>query len=238
MVRDRGMTLRLTVLPWAVAMATVFAILELIAGLGLSSLGYDQLLASMRTPGYLPAIMISLFVVCTIGAWVGLSWHRHVLLGEKAVAVLPRNNSETFDPYFDAVMKFTALTLGVVMMIKYLMVPLVPVLGLAGPGAKVISVAINALLVTILLRHALILPAAALGKPVSMSTSWKVTSGFTGPIFSIAFVVVIVVETARMLPAGNLAALVLQFTAVWAGLILCFGVITELYKVRTRKLAA
>ncbi|MDQ2092007.1 hypothetical protein NO357_19065 [Marimonas arenosa] len=232
MVRNPGTTLRLTVLPWMVGMAVAFALFQLMAGLDLTAALPGQLSQVAALTGYLPALVISLFVFCMIGAWVAMSWHRHILLREEAVAVLPKNNSESFDGYFDAVMKFALLSLVIFLMIKFLLVPLVPVLGLGGPGGKIISIGINALLVAIVLRHGLVLPGAAIGKPIAMDESWQATSGYSGPIYAVALCITLFVDLAGQLPAGNLAGVALQITAAWAGLILAVGVLTVLYGVR------
>ncbi|MEZ5714296.1 MAG: hypothetical protein R3D85_03430 [Paracoccaceae bacterium] len=136
MARDPGATIRLTVLPWAVGTAVAFALFRLMAGLDLQAALPGNLVAVAGHYGYLPAMAVSLFVFCMIGAWVAMSWHRHILLKEEAVAVLPKNNSEAFDGYFDAVMKFALLAFVIFLMIKFLLVPLVPVLGLAGLAAR------------------------------------------------------------------------------------------------------
>ena len=234
MVRNPGATIRLTVLPWAVGMAVAFALFRLMAGLELSAALPERLATVAALSGYLPALVVSLFVFCMIGAWVAMSWHRHILLKEGAVAVLPKQNSEAFDSYFDAVMKFALLAFVIFLMIRFLLVPLVPALGLGGPGGKLVSIAVNALLVSIVLRHGLVLPGAAIGRPISMDESWRATSGYSGPIYAVALGVTLVLDLAATLPTDNLAAVALQITALWACLILSVGVLTVLYGVRVQ----
>jgi len=229
MFRDLGVTFRLTVLPWLLVMSFVFCIFQLLTGAGLEA---GTVTNAASSPGYVPAFALSLFVLCMVGSWVGLSWHRHVLLRESAGSVLPKRNSQAFEYYFDAAMKFALLSFAVVMMIKLLMMPLVPIMGFFGPGAKVISLAINALLVSILLRYALILPAAALEQPITMGDSWEATQGYHGPIYAIAFFIVLVVDLAGLVPGQGLATTVLEFSAAWASLVLCISVVTVLYGVR------
>lgn len=234
MARNPGATIRLTVLPWAVGMAVAFGLFRLMAGLDLDAALPANLAAAAGLYGYLPALAISAFVFCMIAAWVAMSWHRHILLKENAVAVLPKNNSSAFDGYFDVVMNFALLAFVVFLMIKFLMVPLVPVLGLGGPGGEVVSIMINALLVSIVLRHGLVLPAAAIGRPMDMGESWRATSGYSGPIYTVALVITLVAELVGLLPGANIAAIALQITAWWAGLILVVGVLTVLYGVRVQ----
>lgn len=228
MVRDPGVTFRLAVLPWAVAMATGFVLFQLMTGQGFT--GFRPERAGQW--GYLAALSFSLFVICTIGAWVGMSWHRHILLKEGPVAVLPRRNAGLFHDYFDAVMKFGLLLLVIVLMIRFLTVPMVPAMGLGGPGGHIVSLGISALLISLVLRHGLILPAAAVGRPISMDRSWQATQGYSGPIYLAAFVIVLVVDLAGELPDANPAALALQAAAAWAALILSFGVLAVIYGVR------
>lgn len=232
MARDPGAMVRLTLLPWIVALTTVFALFELMAGLGLSALDPERMMSLAALSGSFPALVASFFVLCLIAAWVGLSWHRHILLKEAPVSVLSRQNPKTFGAYFDAVMKFGLLTLVIVLMIKSLMIPLVPVLGLGGPGGKIVSIGINALLISLVLRHGLVLPGAAIGRPISMEDSWRATRGYSGPIYAAAFFIVLFIDLAGQLPTNNLAATVLQFLAGWAGLMLSVGVLTVIYGVR------
>ncbi len=234
MLRDPGATLRLAVLPWLVALSVILCTFQILGGIDPASLAASNFLNVVANPGYIYAFTISLFVFCVVGAWVGLSWHRYVLLREGAGAVLPHRNPQAFEYHFDAAMKFALLAFAVYMMIRFLLVPLVPVLGFAGPGAKIISLAINALVVSILLRYGLVMPAAALERPISMGDSWEATEGYSGPLFAIGLVIVLLVELAGLVPGSSLASSALQLCAAWAGFLIAIAAITVLYGVRVQ----
>ena len=224
--------LRLSILPWIAGFAAVFAILQPLVGVGLSMLASDRIPPAMHDQGYSPALLFSLFVFGIVSCWIGMTWHRHILLRETAQSMLSRRNVEAFLLYFRAMAKVAVLAAAILLMIKALMVPLVPALGLAGPGAKVVSIAINALLISLVLRFGLVLPAAAIGRPISMGDSWAATRGYSGPVFAIAFFIVVVNELTALFPETSAAASVLVAAGSWTGMMLTLGALSVLYGVR------
>ncbi|MDU8926059.1 hypothetical protein RXV86_01540 [Alisedimentitalea sp. MJ-SS2] len=232
MVSNLGATLRLTVLPWLIVVAIVFSMLELTLGAGSRVFEVLELGSVLSMPSMLPVLVLSNFVAFIIGCWVGVSWHRHILLREQTFGVLPRRNSEAFKDYFPAALKFAALAFAILLMINWLMIPLVSQLGFEGGGGKIVSILINSLLVTLVLRLGLVLPAAAIGQPISMEDSWDATRGYSGPVFAVALFIVQLVDLTRMLHCRSIAECLLHFIGNWAGMVLMLGALTVLYGVR------
>lgn len=234
MVTNMGATLRLTVLPWTIVIATAFAALELSVGAGERVFQLVRPTQALALAGFSPIVIVTHFVLFMVGCWVGVSWHRHILLKEQANRLLPRRNSAAVHTYLPSAVKFTVLAAAMFLMINWLMIPLIPQLGLTGGGGKIASILVNAMLVSLVLRLGLVLPAAAIGKPMSMEQSWDATRGYSGPVFAIALVVVQLVDLTHLLQCSSVADCVLRLMGAWAGLVLTLGALTVLYGVRVQ----
>ena len=232
MVTNLGATVRLTVLPWFLLVATGFAILELTLGAGGRLFQFATQGLPMPTDPALPIAVLTGFVAFMIGCWVGISWHRHILLKEPAFGVLPNRNSDAVQTYLPSAIKFAILGLAMLVMINELMTPLIPQLGLDKGGGKIASLLVNALLVTLVLRLGLVLPAAAVGQPMSMEDSWDATRGYSGPVFAVALFIVIMVDLSGLLHCQSGLGCLLGFVGNWASMILTLGALTVLYGVR------
>ena len=107
--------LRLSILPWIAGFAAAFAILQPLVGVGLSMLASDRIPPAMHDQGYSPALLFSLFVFGIVSCWIGMTWHRHILLRETAQSMLSRRNAEAFLLYFRAMAKVAVLAAAILL---------------------------------------------------------------------------------------------------------------------------
>lgn len=233
MVRDLGKTLRIAVAPLVLAAVICDGLLRIATGTRLSVSAVARLAAEVA-PLQAATLIACATLLIVPACWVGLRWHRHILLKRGGVMELSRwkGARAAYPGYIRAVLTLAVPGLAIVLMIEALMVPLVPRLGFAGPGGEIAVIAISALLVSLLLRLGLVLPAAAMGRPFNMADSWAATRGYSGPVYAIALVIVLIAALLRHLTGHNPAAWLLEATGYWAGALLFVGALSVLYGVR------
>lgn len=139
--------------------------------------------------GFLVGFMVVIFVTMF---WIVVSWHRFVLLEEYPRGIFPTFRFDRILAYFGRV-----LLLGILMAIAFL--PAGAVLSALGGGA--LSVVFVIVLVVFLIigfyRLSIILPAAAIGQPLTLGQAWNNTAGAGGAIIVlllVSFVFQVVVQ--------------------------------------------
>lgn len=127
--------------------------------------------------GTVAGFMLSVFVtVFAIMFWIAVSWHRFVLLEEYPSGLLPEFRFDRIIAYFGRV-----VLLGVVMVLGYL--PVIVALPLLSGSFEFALFAVYILfLIVCFYRWAPILPAAAIGQPISLGQAWNSTAGAGGAI--------------------------------------------------------
>ena len=132
---------------------------------------------------FLGCVLLVMFITMS---WIAVSWHRFNLLKEYPTGVLPTFRFDRILAYFVRV-----LMLGVLMMIAYIpMILVVAVLGENLAGFSItLAIAHFVLLVVYFYRLSIILSAAAIGKPISLSDAWSNTTGINRAILLLLLVV-------------------------------------------------
>lgn len=136
--------------------------------------------------GRLASVLIATFIVGY--ALMAILWHRHTL--GSARAPLPLNPALVWSYLW------RILTLGAIQLILSVAFS-IPLLisgqnaDLGADGPSVVSILLTALLsqfvvMWLLLRLSLILPAAAVGRPIKMALSWRYTRPLSRPMWGIA----------------------------------------------------
>ncbi|AXT27727.1 hypothetical protein D1823_14845 [Ruegeria sp. AD91A] len=128
--------------------------------------------------------------------WIAVSWHRFILMEEYPTGILPTFRFDRILAYFG---RF--LMLGILMMIAYIpMGLLAAALGESLAGLSIIlMIAYTVFLVVCFYRLSIILPAAAIGDPISLSDAWTKTAGVSGAILLllvVAFLFQVLVQLA------------------------------------------
>jgi hypothetical protein len=186
--RNLRQALQIGVVPVLLTFAGVFALLSL-WGVSLSSFlndeeALDLLVQTNSGFLFLGFLGVSL-IIAIMMLWIVVSWHRFVLLEEYPQGWVP--------PFrFDRVLSYFGhgCLLGILMMVA--MIPGFLILGVLVSGAPVLGGAVFfVLIVTIAVgfyRLVPILPAAAIGKPLTLKESWAATAGETGTFLGLMFI--------------------------------------------------
>jgi hypothetical protein len=133
--------------------------------------------------------MILAFARIIVGIWVAVAWHRYILLEEEPGALLPAWNGAAIWAYFKA-----GLMVGLILLVVLL--PLMTVAGfllvpLAGPSAASPPLLLGLIgflvaflpAIFIFYRLSPALPAAAIGRPLTLREAWFQTGSAAGPSF-------------------------------------------------------
>ena len=158
--------------------------------------------------------------------WVFVSWHRFVLLEEYPQGWIPPLRPDRILAYF-------AQSLIVGFAIILMMMPL----GLAfllGPVGVLIFVVGAFLILVIGYRFLVMLPAAAIGKPLSMGAAWEDTRGASGAIVLMLILVGLVqvgtdIVVALAMAASVVLGLVVQMATAMILMLVNVSLLTTLY---------
>ncbi|UUV06000.1 MULTISPECIES: hypothetical protein [Ruegeria] len=130
-------------------------------------------------------VVVLLAVMFVTMFWIAVSWHRFILMEEYPTGILPTFRFDRILAYFG---RF--LMLGILMVIAYVPMGLVAAAlgeGLAGLSI-ILMIAYSVFLVVCFYRLSIILPAAAIGNPISLGEAWNNTSGVSGAILLLLLV--------------------------------------------------
>ena len=130
-------------------------------------------------------VVVLLAVMFVTMFWIAVSWHRFILMEEYPTGILPTFRFDRILAYFG---RF--LMLGILMVIAYIPMGLVAAaLGESLAGLSIIlMIAYSVFLVVCFYRLSIILPAAAIGNPISLGEAWNNTSGVSGAILLLLLV--------------------------------------------------
>ncbi|MGI9368582.1 MAG: hypothetical protein ACR2O2_07060 [Ruegeria sp.] len=176
-------------------------------------------------------------VVATVMGWIAVSWHRFVLLEEYPTGILPTFRSDRILAYI-----LRLLLIGVIAGIAFLPAGFV----FTALGGGLIGVSIILLVVYFLFlvvcgfRIAIVLPAAALGEPLTLKDAWGKTAGATGSIIVLLivsvvfqFLVDILFTLLAFIPI--LGVLLVMFLAVLVFPMINVSILTTMYGVFVEK---
>ncbi|NVO55944.1 hypothetical protein HW561_09100 [Rhodobacteraceae bacterium B1Z28] len=175
--------LHITVGPAAIATA-VIVVLFVVLDIPLEALddSADQLPFGTSV-GSIFAFVLTLIVVMLITMfWIAVSWHRFILLEEYPSGIVP-----TFR--FDRILAYLGrlLLLGLLFAIAWLPMGLLISALVSVGGGEVVSVVVTVVysmfLIVCFYRLSIILPAAAIGHPVTIGEAWASTVGVSGAVF-------------------------------------------------------
>lgn len=122
----------------------------------------------------LMALLVGL-IWLLITIWIYVSWHRYILLEEYPTGWIPPLRMDRISSYIgNGLMIFVAMFAGII------------ILGLAGAllGPVAVIVIVPGMIALAIAAYRLfpVLPAAAIGKPLTLREAWTATEGSTGSI--------------------------------------------------------
>ena len=211
-----------------VLMAILSTVLTSSTGLSLDMLGNEQMMRTAFENGQINIGGLLLFACISVffTLWIFVNWHRYVLLEEYPTGWIPPLRLDRILTYFGK-----SLMIGLAMAVM-----LVP-LGLAfllGPIGALLFVLGAFFVVVTGYRWFLLLPAAAIGDPLSMREAWDKTRGASGGIILMLVLVMMTqvgLDVAIRLIAAVLpiAALVVQWCVALVLMLVNVSLLTTMY---------
>ena len=129
-------------------------------------------------------ILLAIVMLVTMG-WIAVAWHRFILLEEYPSGLLPTFRFDRILAYFGR-----GLMLIILFVIGYL--PMLVMIGMLGEGAIAVSIFLTIVYIVFLTvcfyRLSIILPAAAIGRPITLGDAWSNTQGTWGAILVLVLV--------------------------------------------------
>ena len=188
---------------------------------------------AMMDGSYVGAALLSTITTMIIGLWIAVAWHRFVLVGEQPDGWLPQWQGGRLLGYFGR-----SILIMLVAMIAALIIgiPLGMLMGFVGGPAMAwtIPVLIMLLVMSIFYRLCLILPAAALDKPIRLGAAWEATKDQTGTIVSLAIVTLaatLIMQIPSMLNSDPTSIINIVYSLVvgWFMMLIGVSVLTTFY---------
>lgn len=226
--RNLPNALRISLGPLAIALLGAALV---ISSLGVSSaqIAFDMARGTLSPQVALAVILLTaLFVV--VSAWIAVSWHRFILL-EEYPGLLPALAGRPIGAYLGR-----TVILALVMIVA--MVPALVILGLLtalfGPGLlSILGIGLALYFSFVWLRVGLVLPATAVGKPLGVGESWRVTAPHANAILGAGALMIVLNSgiglVSALLPLS--LSLVLDVIVSWITLMIGTSLLTTLYGV-------
>ncbi|WP_157932958.1 hypothetical protein [Roseovarius salinarum] len=184
---NRQEAMRLAVVPmlglyavtWAILRASGFTFMATGGG------GVSAFSGSGTLSGGTALLLWFLWMAVTV--WVFVGWHRFVLLEEYPEGWIPPLHGPESIGYLGRMLMLAGISLA-------LMIPVFVVVGLAAGGgsaaiAPVLAIVGVMAVGVVFYRLSPILPAAAIGTPLTLRAAWESTNGTAGAIVAIAVIV-------------------------------------------------
>lgn len=237
-----GNALKVSVGPYLIGVVACLAVLGAagVPFLAIAEGSFDPTVQNVSGGTFLASMLVCLLILLFVSGWVAVAWHRYVLL-EEYPGLLPGMAGRPVWPYVGRAMLLTVVLL-------LLSIPLGMVMALAvqpmadgagDDGALAVVVILGIVFGTILsyvwMRLGLILPAVAVGRPIPMGESWRLTASLSGAIF-VAVLIIMALNVGAsavlglVLGDGTVSA-ILSIIVDWVSIMVGISVLTTLYGV-------
>jgi hypothetical protein len=236
---DFWATIRLTVFPIVVGGVAVFCATYFVAGntLGtLESAPYD----GRTTPdlGLFLAVFLSLAILIVVGCWAAVGWHRFVLLEEQPGSFFPMFSWSYVKSYIWAGLRIFLLLFIILVVLMFVLTVVVQFLSAVGLGAwsfLLVLAVVQIIGMALFFRFSLVLPAAALGQPMSLRQSSNATRGQTRTFLTVALLLAGLGFLANYTQFLGVAGLILWVFLSWLSFALGISILTTFYGVYVEK---
>ena len=181
LVENVGAALRVGAAPVAAIVLVEYAMLSL----------YPEALGGIDVAepdaGALLAGLVLAAATFALGAWAAVGWHRYVLRGDAPAGWLPPVDGRT-------ILSYVGLSLGIGLLVALTLMAVTTMVGvlvlpLMGAGGQVVVLAAGAICALILVfRLSLVLPARAVGRPMTFADAMRATRGHSGTAVVLAIV--------------------------------------------------
>ena len=194
----------------------------------------EQAMAALGSGGFLGLITAILAIIAFV--WIAVAWHRYVLLDEMPAGQFPEFNSSRLLSYggYSLLIGLIGLVLSFIVsaVVGIVAIPLLSMVGVFITGL----LALAAVLI-VGYRLAPILPAIAIGKPITLRQAWDATNNANIPIIVLAVVsavAALIIDIPAFVltmagPIGGFLALLWTLATGWLKMIVGVSILTTLY---------
>jgi hypothetical protein len=192
----------------------------------------DQPVAALDAMPLLFIFGTNLFVLLA-SIWVAIEWHRFVLLGERPSSIIPPFRGALFKAYFGKSLLMTAIMFGATLCVVIVIMIITSLLG----GLQLVPV-LTLIIVGIFGMYAFyrvspVLPAAALGKSLTLKEAWYRTEPHKKLIFNATVLMIFATVLLQIPPAfagaGPFGIIVSLITG-WMGLMVGVSLLSAIYE--------
>ncbi|MEM7644287.1 MAG: hypothetical protein AAF366_17435 [Pseudomonadota bacterium] len=170
--------LRISLVPYGLLVAVNLYFLDSLAPMAMLQSGDATALETLPS-GFFGSILLTVAVQVFVFIWIAVAWHRYVLLEEGGNAWVPQMNGGHMLGYLGR-----SILLG--LLILAALIAITVAIGFIMPFA---AVALSGLVSIILVyRLGLILPAGAVGKPITMGEAWEASKGHSTTVVLLAII--------------------------------------------------
>lgn len=183
-------------------------------------------------------LLVLLPVYLFVFAWVAVTWHRFILL-EEYPSTIPAVSGRPILPYVGKSILLALVLVVVGVPIGFVVGLVVAPFAIIGDGAAILVAAIGGLAVGTVLtwvwfRVAVVLPATAVGSPMSIGEGWAITKPISRTIFNTALIVVALNIAASIAVSAVTAGIPLvgqglDLVVSWVTLMVGVSVLTTIY---------
>jgi len=185
--RNLSEALKIALVPVLIGVTLIFGI-TLLTGLSFSTMSDEAAIEQMVTEHGMGAFffpfILFMIVLVVIELWIFVSWHRFILLEEHPQGWIPFF-------YLDRIMAYLGrgILIGVIMVAMW--IPVMMATTFLGALGIVILLAAMFFSVVLVYRLVAILPAAAIGKQLTVGQAWESTKGASGTILVLVLIIVV-----------------------------------------------
>ena len=217
-----GQALRISVGPYLILMACVSIVIVAIGTTAESTVGFSPIM------GILPLVLMPLILFVT--AWVAVSWHRFILLEERA-GILPSWKNRPIWPY-------AGRAILLILIISMIAIPLLFVVAIISAAIPFLALPLFAIALTLLgfvgLKMGVSLVGTALGKQMPAGEVWKATDRINGDIFGVVVLLVLFNTIPGFILTGlssvvPIIGFVLSIALNWLTTMIGISILTTIY---------
>ncbi|WP_439104692.1 hypothetical protein [Celeribacter marinus] len=174
-----------------------------------------------------------------ISLWVAVAWHRFIILGERAISVVPPMNGARVLAYFR-----TSLLIGVIVVAIVLAASIVlsPLATAGGPSLVVFGyVALMVPMTYVVYRISPALPAAAIGNGMGIGDAWRKTAPIKASVFQAGLFATLggfaLQQVGVLFSFNALLATLYSLASGWVMLMVGVSVFSTIYKLANHETA-
>ena len=232
-----GAALRVSLVPYLIQVAfSIYVFMKIGPVIQMMQAGRQVQLP----PGFLGLWILLLVVIVVTSLWIAVAWHRYVLLEEEPGAILPPFHGPEMARYL-----WVSILISLIMFLAGFLVGMIiaviNMILMAIIGPSLVTVIVGTLLLIIPLiyifyRLSPALPAAAIGRKMSLADAWNATAPAGSAIFTIAILGAlagIILEIPAMIDSdpGSIVNLVYSHVTGWIVMMIGISVLTTIYGV-------